>query len=175
LYSRAANTWKITDFGLASEGTSRRLHTTKYAISTECYRAPELLRDGTTYNNKADIWSMGCILYEIAIGHKPFKMDWGAIEYLSSREPLLLPIELIVARSLTQDISSILLDMLGRDPGLRPSARDLCELFYNNLKITTIADIPSIASRFLGLNINLEGSNSLFVGSSQTSCFARLQ
>ena len=59
---------KITDFGLAKLsngiGVVEERELTLY-VQTLWYRAPEvfLLKE---YNNKADMWSIGCILYEIA-------------------------------------------------------------------------------------------------------------
>ena len=56
LYSGTAECWKLADFGLTSQGTSRRLHTTAHSKGTDGYRAPELLQsDKATYNNKVDV------------------------------------------------------------------------------------------------------------------------
>ena len=53
---------KIGDFGI-----SKILDGTSYAqtfAGTSCYMAPEIIR-GVKYTNKIDIWSIGCILYEL--------------------------------------------------------------------------------------------------------------
>lgn len=55
---------KIADFGLA-----RSLSATDFAYSSEVvtlwYRAPELLMGRTNYGCEIDIWSLGCIFYEM--------------------------------------------------------------------------------------------------------------
>ena len=38
---------------------------------TPLYMAPELVRE-LPYDHTADLWSLGCILYEIAVGRPPF-------------------------------------------------------------------------------------------------------
>lgn len=42
LYRRAEMTWKITDFGLTVEATSKRARVTQFSRGTTSYRAPEL-------------------------------------------------------------------------------------------------------------------------------------
>lgn len=37
--------------------------------------APEILQ-GHAYDNKADIWSLGVILFEIVAGYRPFEGDF---------------------------------------------------------------------------------------------------
>lgn len=41
-------------------------------LGSPIYMAPEVLR-GLTYSSKADIWSLGAVLYELLIGKCPFE------------------------------------------------------------------------------------------------------
>jgi len=86
LYSRAEHSWKIADFGTASEATSKCFNTTRYARGTPCYRAPEVLDEEAKYNNKADIWSLGCVVLEMFAGRRPWSREEaiGAIFKLGS-------------------------------------------------------------------------------------------
>jgi len=98
---------------------------------TDCYRAPELLQfPKATYNNKVDIWSMGCILYEIALGQKPFNNDWEVLKRSESSDPIRLPIA--VQGSADTDFPeelALISEMLSFDPSYRPAARSLTERF----------------------------------------------
>ena len=76
---------KLRTLGLTSEGTSRRCYTTRYSRGTIGYRAPEMLKEEASYNNKVDIWALGCILYEIACRKKAFASDY-AVERLAFSE-----------------------------------------------------------------------------------------
>jgi serine/threonine-protein kinase ULK4 len=39
---------------------------------TPCYTAPELFSEDGMYNFKTDLWALGCIMYEMAVGNVPF-------------------------------------------------------------------------------------------------------
>lgn len=41
---------------------------------TPLYMAPELIRE-ESYDHKADLWSLGCIMYQILVGAPPFNTD----------------------------------------------------------------------------------------------------
>jgi serine/threonine protein kinase len=88
LYSSNGNLWKIADFGLTVEGTSKRAITTVYSRGTEGYRAPELLLDNPKFSSKVDIWALGCILYELASGKKAFASDLQARDFSFSQSTL---------------------------------------------------------------------------------------
>ena len=62
---------KIGDFGVSKvlKNTCELAHT---QIGTPYYMSPEIM-DGKRYNSKTDIWSMGCILYELMCLEVPFK------------------------------------------------------------------------------------------------------
>ena len=47
----------------------------KTACGTESYMCPELL-DEQEYNHKADIWSLGCIIFFMLFGQTPFKSPY---------------------------------------------------------------------------------------------------
>src|SRR5437016_3900964 len=86
LYSREREVWKISDFGLTSEGSTTAASTTVDCSGTPGYRAPELVVDGKEekeFTNRVDIWALGCILYELAIGKKAFKDDFELVGYQS--------------------------------------------------------------------------------------------
>lgn len=61
---------KIADFGISLIHSSHK--GTVATMGTPYYTAPELLR-GEKYDNKSDIWSLGCILYEMCAGYNPFQ------------------------------------------------------------------------------------------------------
>ncbi|KAI4292534.1 negative regulator of the PHO system [Pancytospora philotis] len=65
---------KIADFGLA-----RSLNATDFSYSPEVvtlwYRAPELLLGKTNYSCEIDIWSLGCIIYEMFVRKPLFPGD----------------------------------------------------------------------------------------------------
>jgi serine/threonine protein kinase len=84
LFSEKDKCWKITDFGTASQATSKRLNTTRYSRGTSGYRAPEILDEvSPRYNSKSDIFAVGCIIYEIVTGQKLFFADFATQEYSS--------------------------------------------------------------------------------------------
>ena len=60
---------KIGDFGLLrifSENAKRK-YTNR--VATLYYRAPELLLGDTVYSGEIDVWSLGCVFWEILTGN----------------------------------------------------------------------------------------------------------
>jgi len=57
---------KLSDFG-----NCRQITYDKYDIQTRYYRAPEMIL-GYKYNEKCDMWSVGCVLFELLTGKMLF-------------------------------------------------------------------------------------------------------
>ena len=56
---------KIGDFGISKQFDSYKTHIlTKNKAGTDYYIAPEIRKEGK-YNEKSDMWSLGCIIYEL--------------------------------------------------------------------------------------------------------------
>jgi hypothetical protein len=70
---------KVTDFGLAKllVGADQELGQTRQGIAmgTPAYMAPEQIRDARAVDQRADIFSLGCILYELVTRQRAFPGD----------------------------------------------------------------------------------------------------
>ena len=104
---------KIVDFGLARVEGQESLTQAGKAMGTAAYMAPEQVR-GEELDPRADIWSLGVILYEMLVRQRPFRGDSiTAILYsVTEKEPVPIsalrpgiPIQLqhIVAKALQKD------------------------------------------------------------------------
>ncbi|XP_054276261.1 serine/threonine-protein kinase fused-like [Macrosteles quadrilineatus] len=61
---------KLCDFGFA-RSMSRGTHVLTSIKGTPLYMAPELIEE-SPYDHNADLWSLGCIIYEMLVGAPPF-------------------------------------------------------------------------------------------------------
>jgi serine/threonine protein kinase len=64
---------KLGDFGFCKNLNSAD-EMTKTMLGSPIYMAPEVLK-GEIYSNKADIWSLGVVLYEMIFGQCPFQSN----------------------------------------------------------------------------------------------------
>jgi Tol biopolymer transport system component len=65
----------LTDFGLASavsEAGEERLTQTGMVLGTPLFMSPEQASGKEDVNSKSDLYSLGCVVYEMLAGHPPF-------------------------------------------------------------------------------------------------------
>lgn len=64
---------KLGDLGLGRFFSSQTLEAFS-KVGTPLYMSPEVLR-GAGYDMRSDVWSLGCVLYELSMLRSPFKSD----------------------------------------------------------------------------------------------------
>jgi eukaryotic-like serine/threonine-protein kinase len=64
---------KVLDFGIAKLPVGERLATTTHALGSPVYMAPEQLANDADVDHRADVWGIGCVLYELLAGRAPFE------------------------------------------------------------------------------------------------------
>ncbi len=119
-------TWKILDFGVSKFGGNGTL-TKGHVIGTPAYMAPEQAR-GEDVDHRADVYSLGAILYRAITGHPAFTgkdvpTTLYEVVYRVPTQPSLLA-------SLPGDLDRVLAIALAKDPKLRfASALELAAWF----------------------------------------------
>mmetsp|Transcript_9879 Transcript_9879/g.17373 ORF Transcript_9879/g.17373 Transcript_9879/m.17373 type:complete len:558 (+) Transcript_9879:404-2077(+) len=110
---------KLGDFGLAKElGEQDQFATTN--VGTPYYMSPELINE-KRYNDKSDIWSIGCLIYEMAALRPPFE----ALNVVSLGRKISAGRFARIPSRYSQDLQGVIEDMLTLNPNRRPSVREL--------------------------------------------------
>jgi serine/threonine-protein kinase len=63
---------KLTDFGLARSHESRDITVTGFFVGTPFYVAPEQVEDSRRVDSRADLYSLGCVFFEVLTGRVPY-------------------------------------------------------------------------------------------------------
>lgn len=140
---------KIGDFGIA-----RVLKSTydcaQTAIGTPYYLSPEICQE-KPYNQKSDIWSLGCILYEMTTLRHAFdsnNMKGLVLKILRGAYPAIPDIY-------SDTLKELVAEMLQREPASRPSVKRILEKEFLHSRIAKLF-AHTVAKHELSKNITVE-------------------
>ncbi len=108
---------KIMDFGLAKLEWEADLTKTATIIGTIAYMSPEQAK-GEKVDHRTDIWSLGCVLYEMLSGRRPFKSDQDQAAIYAILNEMPQPLTSL-RKELSQELELIVNKCLDKVPGKR--------------------------------------------------------
>ncbi len=105
----------LTDFGLAKMiESSAQLTATGVGIGTPAYMSPEQGK-GAKVDSRADVYSLGVMLYEMVTGHAPYEAETPlAVVLKHIQEPLPLPRS--VQPNLPEEVERVILRAMAKEP-----------------------------------------------------------
>ncbi|MBZ3901441.1 serine/threonine-protein kinase [Streptomyces griseiscabiei] len=147
-------TVKICDFGIARLGRdvtfTSRLTGTGIAMGTPHYMSPEQISGGEV-DQRSDLYSFGCVLYEIVTGVPPFDLDDAWAVLMGHRDTAPTPPRRHRAE-IPDYLDRIILDLLAKEPEERPhDAREVGRRVAEGRAATVMAPgrapVPTAVSR----------------------------
>ena len=120
---------KILDFGIAkligrdTEGDGRSSSRTRTGslLGTPAYMSPEQCRGASRVDHRTDIYSLGCIFFEVLAGRVPFAYEgFGELiqAHMSEPAPSLASLAIVVP----PDVEALVAAMLAKSPDERPAS-----------------------------------------------------
>jgi eukaryotic-like serine/threonine-protein kinase len=116
---------KLIDFALAQRirtGLSRLFGGRSRVQGTRSYMAPEQIR-GKALDGRADVYSFGCMLYELLSGKLPFT-GISPEELLRKHLTAAIPVLMSANKNVTPDFSDLVGQMMAKNPSGRPQSMD---------------------------------------------------
>jgi serine/threonine-protein kinase len=143
---------KILDFGIAKLVADDSVHRTSTGslLGTPIYMSPEQCRGTGKVDIRTDIYSLGCIIYELVSGRPPFMRD-GAGELIAAHiGEMPVPLEQ-AAPEVPAALAALAARMLAKNPADRPAS--MSEVLFQLQAVhgagprTTVLVLPSTPSR----------------------------
>lgn len=108
---------KLSDFGLASVEAARKITAAGRTMGTYRYMSPEQIRGKS--EQKTDLYALGCVLFEMLVGHPPFAGETPA-EILQKHMKQPAPRLSTLLPNCPPALDQLVADLLEKDPTDRP-------------------------------------------------------
>jgi eukaryotic-like serine/threonine-protein kinase len=144
---------KVLDFGIAklAQAQGSEVQTQSMAVfGTPRYMSPEQCRSAAHIDHRSDIYTLGCILYELVVGAPPFAGETG--ELIAKHQLVEPPTARSILGDLSEDLDNLISKMLAKDPARRPQtmiavqrALEAGGAMESGVEPTLLPDAPQLA------------------------------
>ncbi len=127
---------KLIDFALAwrmPTGLARLFIRRTPVQGTRSYMAPEQIR-GRALDGRADLYSFGCLLYELVTGRLPFT-GVSPEELLRKHLTAAVPAVMSGNRNVTPDFNDLVAQMMAKDPEDRPGSMEEFLRYFRAIRV----------------------------------------
>ncbi|MCG3136126.1 MAG: Serine/threonine-protein kinase PknD [Planctomycetes bacterium] len=144
---------KIADFGLAAQAATGTDDTRSEVMGTPAYMSPEQI-DGCNVDGRADLYSLGCTMYVMLTGRKPFDGETAIEVLLKQTKEIAVP---VVKRmpSVPISVSQVVEKLMAKSAGARyQTADDLAndlEKILGGGKPKVVVEIEDVMGRMQDL------------------------
>ena len=133
---------KLSDFGLASVSTNRRITQMGKTAGTFLYMAPEQIR-GKDLSPQTDLYALGCVLFELLSGRPPFVAETPAATlHMHCKRPPPRITETVLDCPVA--LEQLIDHLLAKDPTARPeSASGVARVLRTVTQTITVRPVQS--------------------------------
>jgi serine/threonine protein kinase len=131
---------QLADFGVAATLVSSSVHSRRMTfVGTPYWMAPEVITQGKSYDQSADIWSLGITVYEMLMGNPPLSNEdqMRVIMMIPKNKPPRLPAEGNFSPNLREFVALC----LNEEPKERPNSDELSKTKWIKASIKTPVSI----------------------------------
>jgi serine/threonine protein kinase len=137
---------KILDFGIAKLASSKTKETA--IVGTPAYMSPEQCRGNSEIDARADLYAVGCILFQMLVGRPPFDAEGGQ-ETMAMQIYQPAPHLRDYAPTMPPELDALIAKMLAKSPDDRTPSAAFALAALERLDLPTLGgEVPLMGPQF---------------------------